>query len=74
MPRLRPLPASEVCQILSKHGFHKLRQAGSHIIMRLEDSKTGGRTVPVPNHREIAVGTLKSIISQSGLPADLFRK
>jgi predicted RNA binding protein YcfA (HicA-like mRNA interferase family) len=74
MPKLRPLPASEVCQILSRHGFQKLRQAGSHIIMRLEDAKTGGRTVPVPNHREIAVGTLKSIITQSGLPADLFRK
>lgn len=42
--------------------------------MRLDDEKSGGRTVPVPNHREIAVGTLKSIISQSGLPAELFRK
>ncbi len=52
----------------------KLLQSGSHIIMRLGDDKTGGRTVPVPNHREIAVGTLKSIIAQSGPPADLFRK
>jgi predicted RNA binding protein YcfA (HicA-like mRNA interferase family) len=42
--------------------------------MRLDDEKSGGRTVPVPNHREIAVGTLKSIIAQSGLAADLFRK
>jgi predicted RNA binding protein YcfA (HicA-like mRNA interferase family) len=42
--------------------------------MRLEETKTGGRTVPVPNHHEIAIGTLKSIITQSGLPADLFRK
>jgi predicted RNA binding protein YcfA (HicA-like mRNA interferase family) len=74
MPKLRPLPASEVCQILSKHGFQKMRQAGSHIIMRLDDVKSGGRTVPVPNHREIAVGTLKSIIAQSGLPTELFRK
>jgi predicted RNA binding protein YcfA (HicA-like mRNA interferase family) len=74
MPKLRPLPASDVCKILAQHGFVKFRQSGSHIIMRMIDEKSGGRTVPVPNHREIAVGTLKSIIAQSGLAADLFRK
>jgi predicted RNA binding protein YcfA (HicA-like mRNA interferase family) len=31
-------------------------------------------TVPVPNHKEIAVGTLKSIISMSKLDDSLFRK
>ncbi len=29
-------------------------------------------TVPVPNHRELAKGTLASIIRQSKLPKDLF--
>jgi predicted RNA binding protein YcfA (HicA-like mRNA interferase family) len=29
-------------------------------------------TVPVPNHAEIARGTLKSIIDQSELPKDEF--
>jgi len=28
----------------------------------------GTITVPVPNHKEIRIGTLQSIIRQSGLP------
>lgn len=29
-------------------------------------------SVTVPNHKEVAVGTLKSIIRQSGLPRSVF--
>lgn len=29
-------------------------------------------TVPVPDHKELAVGTLRSIIRQSGLPKSEF--
>ncbi len=29
-------------------------------------------TVPVPDHRELRIGTLQSIIRQSGLPRALF--
>jgi predicted RNA binding protein YcfA (HicA-like mRNA interferase family) len=29
-------------------------------------------TVPVPDHREIRIGTLQSIIRQSQLPKELF--
>lgn len=29
-------------------------------------------TVPVPDHDEIRIGTLQSIIRQSGLPRELF--
>jgi predicted RNA binding protein YcfA (HicA-like mRNA interferase family) len=29
-------------------------------------------TVPVPEHREIRIGTLQSIIRQSGVPRALF--
>lgn len=74
MPKLRPLPAREVCAILQSHGFVKMRQAGSHIILRLDLPGGDSRTVPVPNHQEIAIGTLKSIIQQSGLDATLFRR
>ncbi|MGH9933291.1 MAG: type II toxin-antitoxin system HicA family toxin [Pyrinomonadaceae bacterium] len=73
MPRLRVLSASQVCNILKKHGFVKVRQTGSHIIMRRE-LPDRGITVPVPNHSEIARGTLKSIISQSELPQSEFMR
>jgi predicted RNA binding protein YcfA (HicA-like mRNA interferase family) len=66
MGRLRSLSGREVCGILRQHGFVKVRQRGSHIIMQLrtEDSTV---TVPVPNHPTIRRGTLRSIIRQSGL-------
>jgi predicted RNA binding protein YcfA (HicA-like mRNA interferase family) len=71
MPRLRVLSASQVCRILKKHGFVQVRQSGSHIIMK---RLLPGRsiTVPVPNHSEIARGTLKSIIDQSEIPKAKF--
>ena len=74
MPKLRPLPPAEICRILAAHGFMKVRQAGSHIIMQRKLSGGDTVTVPVPNHREVAKGTLKSIIGLSGLDESLFRK
>ncbi len=71
MPKLRVLSANEVCKILQKHGFERVRQTGSHIIMRRQ-LPDRGITVPVPNHSELARGTLKSIIDQSELPKSEF--
>lgn len=66
MGKLRVLSGKQVCDILEKHGFIQVRQRGSHIVMqkRLPDTTI---TVPVPNHPEIRIGTLQSIIRQSGL-------
>lgn len=74
MPKLRPLSAAEICRILAEHGFVRVRQAGSHIVMRRELPGGDSATVPVPKHREVATGTLKSIIRLSGLDDRLFRK
>jgi predicted RNA binding protein YcfA (HicA-like mRNA interferase family) len=69
--KLPILSGKEVCQILSKHGFQIVRQKGSHIVMqkKIEFSTI---TVPVPNHKEIRLGTLKSIIRQSQIPSKEF--
>jgi predicted RNA binding protein YcfA (HicA-like mRNA interferase family) len=63
---MRTLSGKDICLILSKHGFIKVRQKGSHVIMQklTEDSTI---TVPVPMHKEIKIGTLNSIIRQSEL-------
>jgi len=42
--------------------------------MRREIAGSDSATVPVPNHREVAIGTLQSIIRLSGLDSRLFRK
>jgi predicted RNA binding protein YcfA (HicA-like mRNA interferase family) len=69
--RLRILSGKQVCDILEKHGFIQVRQRGSHIVMqkRLPDTTI---TVPVPNHAELRIGTLQSIIRQSGLDKSEF--
>lgn len=71
MGKLKILSGKEVCNILIANGFVQVRQKGSHIIMQL---KTGNSTitVPVPEHKEIKLGTLQSIIRQSRLPKVLF--
>lgn len=57
--------------ILREHGFEQVRQKGSHIIMQKQ--VTGSTiTVPVPDHKEIRIGTVMSIIRQSGLDRSLF--
>lgn len=69
--KLRVLSAREVCSILEQNGFVQVRQRGSHIMMQ---ARTEGSTitVPVPNYSEIRMGTLQSIIRQSGLQRALF--
>jgi predicted RNA binding protein YcfA (HicA-like mRNA interferase family) len=71
LAKLRVLSGKEVCNILSNHGFVEVRKRGSHIVMQC---KRAGNTitVPVPNHTEIRVGTLQSIIRQSGIPRNKF--
>jgi len=56
---------------LAANGFVEVRRRGSHIAMQKADAD-GTLTVPVPDHRELRVGTLMSIIRQSGLPRSEF--
>ena len=74
MPKLRPLSTTEVARLLRARGFAFVHQRGSHLIYRRQLPGGDSATVPVPNRREIPVGTLKSIISLSGLDESLFRK
>ena len=66
MGKLRVLSGKEVCAIMALHGFIEIRRRGSHVVMQKKLSE-GTITVPVPDHREIRVGTLLSIIRQSGI-------
>ncbi|MPR35645.1 type II toxin-antitoxin system HicA family toxin [Salmonirosea aquatica] len=71
MGKLKVLSGKEVCSILSVNGFDEVRRKGSHIIMQ-KKSGTSTLTVPVPNHAEIRIGTLQSIIRQSGISKEQF--
>ena len=71
MGRLRKLSGKEICAILALHGFAEARQKGSHVIMQIVTEKST-ISVPVPLHSEVRVGTLQSIVRQSGIPRSEF--
>jgi len=60
-----------VLEILFKAGFKKVRTSGSHIRL-----KKGKVVVTIPFHGKgtLPKGTLRSIIRQSKLSIDLFKK
>jgi predicted RNA binding protein YcfA (HicA-like mRNA interferase family) len=71
LAKLRILSGKEVCAILRKSGFEEVRRRGSHVVMQ-KKIPAGTITVPVPDHAEIRIGTLQSIIRQSGISRSEF--
>jgi len=65
------MSGADACAILARRGFMEVRRRGSHIVMQRRDAD-GTVTIPVPDHKELRVGTLRSIIRQSGLPRSEF--
>lgn len=68
-PRLPGLSGAEVVRALARAGFAEVSQRGSHVKLRHAD----GRTAIVPLHREVAPGTLGSVLRQARLSRDDFR-
>ncbi len=66
MPKLS---GRAVVKAFGRDGWQVARQKGSHIILVKEGSWA---TLSVPDHREIAPGTLRSLIRASGLTVDQF--
>ena len=69
--KLPILSASKVIKALKSVGFQITRQSGSHMIL-VKYANGKKITAVVPNHDEIAKGTLLSIIAQSGLSKEEF--
>ncbi len=67
-PQLPVVSGSEAVRALGTIGFARVSQRGSHVKLRNAD----GRTVIVPLHRELAPGTLRSILRQADLSVDEF--
>lgn len=56
---------------MARPDFAEVRRRGSHVVMQKKEAGTT-ITVPVPDHKELRVGTLQSIIRQSGIPRTEF--
>jgi predicted RNA binding protein YcfA (HicA-like mRNA interferase family) len=69
--KLKPYSHKQVIKILNSVGFKLIRQRGSHIVLK-GFFKEMNRTVIVPKHDEIAIGTLRGILFQAGLTVEEF--
>ena len=71
MSVLPRISGREVVKALTRIGYEQDRQRGSHIILR--QSSYPHRRVTVPDHNEVAKGTLRAIIREAGLTVDEFK-
>jgi len=65
MPPIPSVRGQRVVRALEKAGFKVARVAGSHHVLRHPDGR--GTTVPVHPGRDLAKGTLRSILADTGL-------
>jgi len=70
MPKLPVISGKEIVKALAKLGYITDHQTGSHIILR--NKEPPHRRLTIPNHREMAKGTLRAIIRQTGLTREQF--
>ncbi len=68
MPPLPVVSGEEAIAALERFGYRRSRQKGSHVRMRAE----GSPPITVPLHRELKVGTLRSIIRTAGVSVEEF--
>jgi predicted RNA binding protein YcfA (HicA-like mRNA interferase family) len=69
MPALPVLSGREAVRVFEKLGWEVARQRGSHLILVKEGEIA---TLSIPNHKEIAKGTLRSLIRSAGLTVEAF--
>ncbi len=67
MGKLSVISGKQLVQIFEKFGWIEIRRNSSHIIMIKEGEFV---TLSIPDHNEIAKGTLRSLIRSSGITID----
>jgi predicted RNA binding protein YcfA (HicA-like mRNA interferase family) len=72
VPSVRGDRVDRVVRALEKTGFKVARVAGSHHVLRHPDER--GTTVPVHPGRDLAKGTLRSILTDTGLTIEELRR
>ena len=69
MPEPRLMSGREAVRVFQAHGWRAVRQRGSHIIM-VRDGRM--ITLSIPDHKELARGTLRGLIRAAGMLVDEF--
>ena len=69
MGKLANISGKEAAKAFEKSGWFSLGQVGSHLVM----VKPGIRVnLSIPQHKELAVGTLRALIRHAGLTVEEF--
>ena len=71
MTRLPVVSGREAARVFAKLGYQEDRQTGSHLVLRHQDPPH--RRLTVPDHKEVAKGTLRSLIREAGLTVEQFQ-
>jgi predicted RNA binding protein YcfA (HicA-like mRNA interferase family) len=69
MPKLPRTSARLIVAALERMGFVVVRRSGSHMVLRKESAGC-----VLPDHREVAVGTLRSALRQAEVSPEDFLK
>ena len=69
MATLPTLSGRGIVKVFAKDGWEMVRQRGSHMILVKDGSMA---TLSVPDHKEVAKGTVRSLIRSSGMSPEAF--
>jgi predicted RNA binding protein YcfA (HicA-like mRNA interferase family) len=67
MPKLPRISGAEALRALERLGFERVRQKGSHVVIR-----RGSKGCVVPLHAELKVGTLAGLLRQADVSPEEF--
>ena len=69
MPKLPAVSGADAVKAFERAGWRRDRQRGSHVVML----KAGHiASLSIPQHRELAPGTLRSLIRAAGMTVEEF--
>ena len=67
MPKLPHVSGAEIQRALERLGFTKVRQSGSHVVMKREV-----KACVIPMHSEVKIGTLAGLLRQAEVSSEEF--
>ena len=69
MNRLANISATKFIKVMKRFGYQIIRQKGSHIVLQRQDPFS---MLVIPNHKEIDIGLIRSLIKEAGLTVEEF--
>ena len=69
MGKLGNVSGKEAAKAFRKAGWETIGQVGSHLVMTRQGERAN---LSIPQHKELSVGTLRSLIRAAGLSVDQF--